>query len=118
MTFVADSIIYENVGLSPARGRSAFEQQMRAMGTHCDSFEARTHAIAANGDVVLTERTDILAFYGIRLELWVCGTFEVRDGKITSWRDYFDWASLAKNVLRGVPGMLLRPFRKSWRAAH
>jgi limonene-1,2-epoxide hydrolase len=24
----------------------------------------------------------------------VCGTFEVRDGEVVLWRDYFDWANL------------------------
>jgi hypothetical protein len=42
------------------------------------------------------------------LSFWVCGTLEVRDGKIVLWRDYFDLATFAWQALTGP---LLRPFR-------
>jgi limonene-1,2-epoxide hydrolase len=37
--------------------------------------------------------------------------FEVRDGQITLWRDYFDWRAVSLGSLRGVVGMLLPPAR-------
>jgi limonene-1,2-epoxide hydrolase len=46
--------------------------------------------IAASGDVVLTERVDVFVSPGKRIELPVMGTFELRDGRIAAWRDYFD----------------------------
>jgi limonene-1,2-epoxide hydrolase len=39
---------------------------------------------------------------------WVCGTFEVRDGRITLWRDRFDYADLTWAFLRGTAAGLLR----------
>jgi limonene-1,2-epoxide hydrolase len=39
---------------------------------------------------VLTERTDTMMFGSAPASFWVCGRFEVRDGKITHWRDYYD----------------------------
>ena len=42
------------------------------------------------GDVVLTERVDVFVYPDKTIELPVMGTFEVRDGKIAAWRDYFD----------------------------
>ena len=41
-------------------------------------------------DVVLTERVDVFELPDKTIELPVMGTFEVRDGKIAAWRDYFD----------------------------
>ena len=35
------------------------------------------------------------------LDIWVCGTFEVKDGKITLWRDYFDLAECTGKLLVG-----------------
>ena len=52
-------------------------------------FEVKIHRIAVNGATVLTERTDALVFGPVRVQLWACGVFEVRDGRITLWRDYF-----------------------------
>jgi limonene-1,2-epoxide hydrolase len=46
--------------------------------------------IAANGPVVMTERVDVFTISGRSFELPVMGKFEIRGGKIDSWRDYFD----------------------------
>jgi limonene-1,2-epoxide hydrolase len=46
--------------------------------------------LAATGDVVLTERVDVFTTAEKSIELPVMGAFEVRDGKIAAWRDYFD----------------------------
>ena len=55
-----------------------------------DKIEFRVHHIVADGDVVLTERTDVFVAGDKTIELPVMGTFEVADGKIAAWRDYFD----------------------------
>jgi limonene-1,2-epoxide hydrolase len=39
---------------------------------------------------VLTERVDAFISGERTIELPVMGTFEVRDGLIAAWRDYFD----------------------------
>jgi Limonene-1,2-epoxide hydrolase catalytic domain len=46
--------------------------------------------IAANGPVVMTERVDVFTLAGKTFDLRVMGAFEVNDGKINAWRDYFD----------------------------
>jgi limonene-1,2-epoxide hydrolase len=59
-------------------------------GAFPDSYEYKTINLAADGDVVLTERLDMIAtptgVHGVP----VMGTFVVRDGKITRWTDYWD----------------------------
>ncbi len=115
LALVDDAIVYENVSLPPARGRRAFEKQMRVMEARFDRFEVQMLAIAENGDTVLTERVDLLEFGGLRLAPWVCGTFVVREGRIVLWRDYFDWAQMTKQVLSGLPGALARRLRGSVR---
>ncbi|MFB4314421.1 limonene-1,2-epoxide hydrolase family protein [Actinomadura sp. 21ATH] len=112
LTYADPGIVYQNVPLPPARGIEAFERQMRAMARYGTGFEARVHNIAANGDIVLTERTDALVIGAWRAEFWVCGTFEVRDGKIVLWRDYFDWPTViaagAKGLIRAALGTASR----------
>jgi limonene-1,2-epoxide hydrolase len=54
--------------------------------------------IVADGDVVLTERVDTFEIGGRTITLPVMGTFEVRDGKIAAWRDYFDLAQWTKQA--------------------
>jgi limonene-1,2-epoxide hydrolase len=57
-----------------------------------DPIEFRIRNVAEDGDAVLTERVDVLTANGIAAPVPVMGTFEVRDGRIVAWRDYFDMA--------------------------
>ena len=51
---------------------------------------------------VLTERTDrFLLKDGRWVELRVMGSFEVVDGQITAWRDYFDLGQWARALAPG-----------------
>ena len=47
---------------------------------------------------MFTERVDRFRAGDTWLELPVCGVFEVRDGRITLWRDYFDLATFTNAV--------------------
>jgi limonene-1,2-epoxide hydrolase len=56
--------------------------------TTSGNIEIRHLAVA--GNVVLTERIDHFVYDGRQIDARVMGTFEVAEGKITAWRDYFD----------------------------
>lgn len=104
---LAPDVVYQNVPFPPAKGRRAVEQQLRGLGRYATGFEAINHHIAASGPVVLTERTDVITVRRWRSAFWVCGTFEVRDGRITLWRDRFDFADLTWAMLRGAIAAVL-----------
>jgi limonene-1,2-epoxide hydrolase len=108
LDLVSPEIVYHNKGLPPARGLVAFERQMRALARYATGFEARIHNLAVDGATVLTERTDVLAVRRFRADFWVCGAFEVRDGRIVLWRDYFDFADVTVAMVRGLLRALLR----------
>ena len=77
-------------------------------------FEVRMRNIAARDGVVLTERVDVLTGRFVHLEIWVCGTFEVKAGRITLWRDYFDLASATTQLLTSPVRLLFgRPSRNT-----
>ncbi|MBN9618697.1 MAG: hypothetical protein J0H43_03060, partial [Actinobacteria bacterium] len=76
------------------------------------TFEVYLHSIAVNGPTVLTERTDVLVLGPVRLQFWVTGRFDVRDGLISLWRDSFDYLDCTRALLRGLLGAVapaLRP---------
>ena len=60
------------------------------------TYECRVDHLAATDDGVLTERLDTLAGPGANLPIPAMGAFEVRDGRIVAWRDYFDSALIQK----------------------
>ncbi|MCW2812868.1 MAG: limA 1 [Nocardioides sp.] len=102
---------WRNSGLPTLRGRrahAAFSSLERAgIG-----FEVVFHHLAVDGEVVLTERTDVLVVGGVRTEFWVCGTFIVREGRIVLWDDHFSMrnvlAGAATGLLRAAPAVLRR----------
>ena len=88
---LSDDCFYHNIPLDPVEGIDAIRATIQGFSTGVEKVEFETHHIAANGNVVLTERTDTFFFPGNTIALPVMGTFEVNgDGKITHWRDYFD----------------------------
>jgi limonene-1,2-epoxide hydrolase len=117
LSLVSADIVYQNIPLAPARGIREFEKQMRMFEKMIDRFEVQIHHIAADGPVVLTERTDVIERRGLKLSPWVCGTFEVHNGRITLWRDYFDWAALSVAFVRGLPRWAMHPLTKRLRSS-
>jgi limonene-1,2-epoxide hydrolase len=105
-----DNLVYQNVGFPTIRGRTRAMKLFRAMEGRA-GFEVKTHRIAVNGSSVLTERTDVLQFGPLRLQFWVCGVFEVHNGRITLWRDYFDMWNFTKALVRGVIGVAVPALR-------
>jgi limonene-1,2-epoxide hydrolase len=85
-----DDAVYHNIPLDPVTGRDAIRTFIEGFTGGVDSLEFQVHNIAAAGNVVLTERVDVFVRGDDRIELPVMGAFEVVDGKIAAWRDYFD----------------------------
>ena len=108
-----DNLVYENVGLPTIHGRARAIKLFRQMDGRA-AFEVKIHRIAADGAAVLTERSDALIFGPLRLQFWVCGVFEVHDGRITLWRDYFDFFDMTKALMRGLLALALPSLKASF----
>jgi limonene-1,2-epoxide hydrolase len=106
-----EQVTYVNVGLPPIRGRRRTIGVLKQLARPGASFEVYVHAIAANGPVVLTERTDVLAIGRLRMQFWVTGRFDVHDGQITLWRDSFDYLDLLRAFVRGLAGAVVPGLR-------
>jgi limonene-1,2-epoxide hydrolase len=76
--------------------RSVFELQTGfATGF---SFEFRHLAVA--GNAVFTERVDRFVINEMPMEVPVAGVFEFDEsGLIASWRDYYDWSDLVRQLV-------------------
>lgn len=110
-SLMADTIEWQNVGFPTIRGRNRIMGIFRR-GEGRGGFEVKFHRVAAEGNAVLTERTDALVVGPLRLQFWVCGAFEVHGGKITLWRDYFDlFDFLVKAPIRGLLGIAVPALR-------
>jgi limonene-1,2-epoxide hydrolase len=63
-----------------------------------DELDWVIHRQIASDSLVLNERTDRFGKGGKWMELPVAGVFEVRDNRITLWRDYFDLTTMTDQL--------------------
>jgi limonene-1,2-epoxide hydrolase len=97
--YFTDATVWENHGLLTTTGKAEaigfYEQFGKATGMA--GMKIDVLALAATGDKVLTERIDYIldAAGKAVMTVPVMGIFEVADGRITAWRDYFDTAANA-----------------------
>ena len=109
-------VVYTNVSLPTISGSEAVMKGFRSALERTE-FRVHFHAIGsddANSAVVLTDRTDAFVFGPVSVQFWVYGRFEVLDGKITLWRDSFDWRDVLMGFVRGIVGVGLPFVRRSW----
>jgi limonene-1,2-epoxide hydrolase len=90
--YLADNVTYQNTGMPASVGAEETIANLAGQfGMFPDSYEYRMKNIVAEGEVVMTERQDMIKGPdGTLHPVPVMGTFIVRDGKIVRWTDYWD----------------------------
>lgn len=87
--------VYHNMPMQPLEGRDAIRGFLTGFLAGVESAEFQILHIAAAGNVVHTERVDVFHLKGGKEGAFpVAGIFEISDGKIAAWRDYFDMAQV------------------------
>jgi limonene-1,2-epoxide hydrolase len=77
------------------QGREAIKVFIAGFTAAFDGIDFQVHRQVSDGNLVMNERTDVMRRKdGGDIPLPVMGTFEVVDGKIAAWRDYFDMATI------------------------
>jgi limonene-1,2-epoxide hydrolase len=110
MELLSPDVVYQNVSLPTLRGRERVRRAFRWLANGRTGFEVTFHTVAAEGGSVLTERTDVLLIGPLRMQIWVCGRFDVRDGQIELWRDYFDFWNATLALARGLLALVIPAF--------
>ena len=90
--YFTEDAVYHNMPMEPAVGIEAVTEALAGVSQLTSKGWEVVHQAAA-GDVVLNERVDRFVIGDKEVAVLVCGVFELRDGKIARWRDYFDLAS-------------------------
>ena len=82
--------IYHNMPAGPVQGRADVEKFIQGFAGSWTQTNWEILNIAETGDVVIAERIDRTKAGDKAVDLPCTGVFTIRDGKIASWRDYFD----------------------------
>lgn len=93
-SFTEDGV-YHNIPMPVLTGRAEIRDFLAGFLAGFDGVDFQIHRQVSQGGVVMNERTDVLRKKdGGEVPLPVMGVFEVRDGKIAAWRDYFDMGTI------------------------
>lgn len=88
--FFSEDVEYRNGPLPPVKGRDAVVNSLTEMMSMGGEVDVDLVHMLVDGPVVMTERVDYLRIGEKIVPLRIAGVFEVHDGVITAWRDYFD----------------------------
>lgn len=95
---VSDDFEYDNVPIGKVTGPDGMRATLTGFFAACEELDWRILRQTSSGDLahgtVLNERDDRLSIHGRWTTLPVAGIFEIRDGRIVLWRDYFDRTTL------------------------
>jgi limonene-1,2-epoxide hydrolase len=96
--FFSEDASFHNGPLPPVRGRDAIVKACAEQMTLGGEVSVDIVHLLADGPIVMTERVDYVKLRGSTLSLRIMGVFEVNDGAITAWRDYFDPAEFSSQL--------------------
>ena len=90
--------VYHNMPIAPVAGHEHLRSFISAFLKNWTATQWDVVNIAGAGDVVFVERVDRTMVGDKAVELRCCGVFEMKNGKIAVWRDYFDMATYTRAI--------------------
>ncbi|WP_445160134.1 limonene-1,2-epoxide hydrolase family protein [Mycobacterium sp. Dal123C01] len=102
IALMADDFVWQlHVPLSPVvvgrdAARAELEKHNSLSTGMVEGSEIRT--VVSDGDTVVVERVDVNTMNDVAVSFNVTAIFEVRDGAITHWREYWDTSHVARQL--------------------
>jgi len=84
-----DDGVYHSIPLTPIAGKAAIREFVAGFADVPPGRLVIHHQVATDR-VVMNERTDHITLNGQPVALPISGVFEIEDGRIKAWREYFD----------------------------
>ncbi len=88
--------IYHNMPTAPVKGRENLHAFIGNFLRGWTSTNWELLTLVSRDDVVIAERLDRTVVGETPVDLPCCGVFQLQDGKIKEWRDYFDLATYTR----------------------
>ncbi len=98
VALVTDDCEYDNVPMRKVFGPEAIKNGLGAFLSPATRVEWKIVREAESGNVVFNERVDEFDLPTGNISIPVTGVFEIRDGKIALWRDYFDMQTFVNQM--------------------
>lgn len=95
--FAEDAVLHSMM-IEPVRGRRAIAERIAGLGAGIEEIRLDVRNLGRVGDVVFVERVDRFTYKGHKGAVPVVGVLEVEKGLIKAWREYYDRATLVREM--------------------
>jgi len=90
VSYFTEDGVYFNIPTAPVQGEANIRQFIGGFIANWTKTDWDIISLLAEGDLVMVERLDRTVVGDKKVDLPCFGVFEMQDGKIKVWRDYFD----------------------------
>jgi limonene-1,2-epoxide hydrolase len=96
VTYLSEDVFYHNIPWEPVTGHAGVRKVLDPFvhGENCALTHMDIKNTTSSGNMVMNERLETWVKGRVKLDLPVLGVFELKDGKISKWHDYFDSATI------------------------
>ena len=95
-SYFTEDGVYHNTPSGPVAGRENVKKMIAGFTRSWTETRWEILNLVSSGDVVIAERLDRTKAGDKAVDLPCTGIFEMENGKIRVWRDYFDLGTYAK----------------------
>ena len=96
--YFTEDAVYHNMPADPVEGRDTIREFIAGFSADWTETDWEIRHLVSEGDVVIAERVDRIRTEDGSVDLPVVGVFELDDGEIARWRDYFDMTTYADEL--------------------
>ena len=93
VNYFAEDGVYHNMPAQPVSGHDDLRKFISGFSSTWEKTDWEILNLLAADDIVMVERIDRTVAAGKKVDLPCFGIFEMKDGKIAAWRDYFDMST-------------------------
>jgi len=97
-TYFTEDGVYHNMPTGPIRGRENVRKMIAGFIRPWTETQWDILNLVSAGDVVIAERLDRTKLGDKAVDLPCTGVFEMENGKIKVWRDYFDLGTYTRAI--------------------
>ena len=94
----ADDVIWDNVPMEPIEGRKNVRDFLARYGAGMSEKQYDILNVMESGELVFIEALENYVRSGSAVSVRFMSAFDVKDNLITHWRDYFDLATVERQL--------------------